>query len=288
MWRVSWPSSMPGCVVGVGHVDRDRDVRLVAVGGCACAIQTDLLLDDGHAQARHRERRRPPPPAARRARPRNSRRGCPASARRRRPFGKLERLHVDHARVADPHALARLVARGGADVDVQALELGARLALILFELVDRLAADYAAHLTVTCGQHDALPDQLDRIPAADLPEAQEALVVDVGDVDADLVDVADDRQGTDRRRSPANTRPRGPVDIDVDLGRERLNQLAPGGRGPSLLAGRAGYAQQRVRAGLGWAYGGSPLRTPAAGAARTAGCLRAGSTSAPWECRFAP
>ena len=66
-------------------------------------------------------------------------------------------------------------------------------------------------------QHDPLADELDRVPAADLAEAQEALVIDVGDVDADLVDVADDRElgrfcwavgGPDpaRRRAPTRSR----------------------------------------------------------------------------------
>ena len=50
---------------------------------------------------------------------------------------------VDHADVADPDELARLVAVLGADVDVQVLDLGDLLALVALEQVDRLAADHA-------------------------------------------------------------------------------------------------------------------------------------------------
>ncbi len=59
------------------------------------------------------------------------------------PVAKLDRARVDHRDVADPHQLARLVAVLGADVDVQVLELGRLLAVLVLEQVDRLAADHA-------------------------------------------------------------------------------------------------------------------------------------------------
>ena len=52
---------------------------------------------------------------------------------------------VDHDRVADPQQRERLVAVGGADVDVQAVELDGLLALIVLEQVHGLAPDDAGH-----------------------------------------------------------------------------------------------------------------------------------------------
>ena len=75
--------------------------------------------------------------------------------------------------------LARLVAVLGADVDVEVLELGDLLAVVVLEQMDRLAADHAGHVAVARGDPHALADQHDRVPAADLAEAQVALVVDV-------------------------------------------------------------------------------------------------------------
>src|SRR5918993_891923 len=93
-----------------------------------------------------------------------------------------------------PVARARVVAVLGADVDVQALELG-RLAPVLLglEQVDRLLADDAGHRAVARGDLDPLADEDHGIPAADAGEPEEAVVVDVVDDQADLVDVADDR-----------------------------------------------------------------------------------------------
>ena len=59
--------------------------------------------------------------------------------------GERERLGGDHDRVADADQLGGLVAVGGADVDVQALELDHLLALLGIEQVQRLAADDARH-----------------------------------------------------------------------------------------------------------------------------------------------
>ena len=106
----------------------------------------------------------------------------------------LDRLAGDHRDVADAHPAARLVAVGGADVDVQLAQLGDLLALLLLEQVDRLLADDAGDGAVARGDLDALADEDHRVPAADAAEPEEALVVDVVDDQADLVDVADDRE----------------------------------------------------------------------------------------------
>ena len=60
--------------------------------------------------------------------------------------------------------------------------------------MDRLLADDARDRAVLRADRDALADEDLRVPAADADEAQEARVLDVGDDEADLVDVADDRQ----------------------------------------------------------------------------------------------
>ena len=73
-------------------------------------------------------------------------------------------------------------------------ELDHLLALVGLEQVDRFAADDAGDDPVAGADLDPLADQDLRVPAADRGEPEEALLVDVGDREADLVDVADDRQ----------------------------------------------------------------------------------------------
>ena len=142
--------------------------------------------------------------------------------------GEAHGLGGDHRRVADPDQLARLVAVGGADVDVEALELDHLFALVGLEQVDRLAADDAGDEAVLAADLDPLADQDLRVPAADRAEVEEALLVDVGDDEADLVDVADDGEqralladagdggaepvaGKRRRRRRPRARPRRPA-----------------------------------------------------------------------------
>ena len=92
----------------------------------------------------------------------------------------------------------------GADVDVHVLDLGGLLAVLLLEQVDRLLADHAGDLAVVAADDHPLADEVLRVPAADRAEPEEALVVDVADEQADLVDVADDG---DRRPALAASRP---------------------------------------------------------------------------------
>ena len=155
--------------------------------------------------------------------------------------GEADRLGGDHDRVADPDQLGRLVAVGGADVDVEALQLDDLLALVGVEQVDRLAADDAGHEAVPAAHLDPLADEDLRVPAADRLEVEEALLVDVGDDQADLVDVADDGE---QRRPLADPGDRGAEPV----GRERgeRSRLAPDlGRRP-LVTGGGGAAQQLV------------------------------------------
>ncbi len=118
------------------------------------------------------------------------------------PVEQLGGLGVDHGDVADTHVLARLLAVGRADVDVQLADLGDLLALLVAQQVDRLLADDApdrAALRVL--EHDALADEDLRVPAADFGEPQVAVVVDVRDDQADLVDVPHHEQARRGRRS---------------------------------------------------------------------------------------
>ena len=114
--------------------------------------------------------------------------------------GHRHRLGGDHDRVADPDQLLGLLAVGGADVDVHALQLDDLFPLLGVEQVDRLAPDDAGDEAVLAADLDPLADEDLRVPAADRGEPEEALLVDVGDGQADLVDVADDRE--QRRSSP--------------------------------------------------------------------------------------
>jgi hypothetical protein len=98
----------------------------------------------------------------------------------------------DHRGIADPDALQRLVAVGGADVDVEAVELDRLLSLIVLQQMHRLATDDADHRPVLRLDLDPLSDQDLGVPASDWREVGEALVVDVGDREPDLVDVAHD------------------------------------------------------------------------------------------------
>ena len=154
-----------------------------------------LLLDDGQREHVARARRRPRPRAGRPRRRRSSRRGCRARATRADRSGSSTGSASITATSPIRTQLARLVAVLGADVDVEVLELGGTF--LRSSSLSRwigLRADHARDRAVARRDPDALADEHDRIPAADLAEAQVAVVVDVRDVQADLVDVADDRQ----------------------------------------------------------------------------------------------
>ena len=236
-----------GLVGRVGDVDDDRDVGLQAEGARARAGERRLLLRDREPEhvARRAAGGRDEPrrlgghvgadPVVQRAR------GDPVVAQR-------QRRDVDHADVADADQRPRLVAVGGADVDVQVLGLGGLVAVVAAQQVDRLAPDHAAQLAVAGGQDDSLADELDRIPAADLSESDEPRILDVRDVHADLVDVADHRE---RRAAGVGRAGRYPDDrradaVGPDVVGEGAGGVTPDLRGRRLVAGRAGRAQQLV------------------------------------------
>ena len=237
-----------GSVGREGHVDRDRDVGPQRERRRARAREGDLLLGDGRAvhvagraaglgdEPRGLERHEAAEPVVERARDEP-------------PVGQLDGLAGDHRHVADAHARARVVAVLGADVDVQALELG-RLAPVLLglEQVDRLLADHAGHRPVARGDLDPLADEDHGVPAADAGEPEEAVVVDVVDDQPDLVDVADDRQGA--AVAGAGHLGDGRADgVAGDLG-EGAGGLAEDGGGRLLVPRGAGGGEQ-LQEGLG-------------------------------------
>src|SRR5690606_15907060 len=97
----------------------------------------------------------------------------------------------DDGTVAHRHAAGHgILTAGGADVDPHVLDLDDLLAGVLLEQVDGLLPHHAGD--AARGGADPYPLPLEDlwVPAADGGEAQEPVVVDVGDLQADLVHVA--------------------------------------------------------------------------------------------------
>jgi hypothetical protein len=207
-------SSTPGASGGVGYVDGDRQIGADLEGGGASSEQPDLLLHRGDRGEGAGELA-----------------GCVGAAQalqgdvsaepvvhrpRDEPLtGDRGRLGGDHHRVADPDHLGCDVAVLGADVDVHPFQLDHLFALLGLQQVDRLAPDHSRHEPVLGPHLDPLADQDLRVPAADRGEPEEALLVDVGDDQPDLVDVADHRQ---ERRRLADPGDRGADPVEAQLG----------------------------------------------------------------------
>ena len=96
---------------------------------------------------------------------------------------------------------------------------------------------------------DALADEDLRIPAADAHEAQEAVVVDVRDDQADLVDVPDDASdGTPPDVGcPGHAGDRRAHDVDGDVVGEGARGLAEHGGGSRLVARGPGGGEQLAK-----------------------------------------
>ena len=229
----------------VGHVDDDRHVGLEENAVVIAPPKVISSCATAHATTSPGA---PPASATSRAASSATKQPSRLSIARdaKRPGAQLDRLAGDDRPVADAHPRARLVAVLGADVDVQLLELGRLLALLGLEQVDRLLAHHAEDHPVAGVQRDALADEVHRVPAADAAEPQEALVVDVRDDQADLVDVADHGQTRAvARAGDAGDRRAEQVAAHV-LG-ERAGGGLPGGGGGALAAGRAGRGEQRAQ-----------------------------------------
>ncbi len=114
------------------------------------------------------------------------------------------------------------------------LELDDLLSLLFLEQVDGLSPGDPGDRTVLGDDLDSLADQDLRVPAADGAEPDEALVVDVGDDEADLVHVASDRE--ERLRLVVTDDGDGRADaVRAHLG-EFGRGLAPDGAGRGLVA----------------------------------------------------
>src|SRR5215212_2419595 len=103
------------------------------------------------------------------------------------PVGQLEETLVHDPDVADPDHTLGFFAILGADIDPEALYLGDLLALLGFHDVDGLLADDPRDLTVLRPETHPLADEHLRVPPANAGEAEQALLVYVGDHDPDLV-----------------------------------------------------------------------------------------------------
>ena len=224
-----------GGVGGVGDVDRERQVRARPRRRSVRApLRPISSWTEAIAAIRPRELAAlvaaPQRPRARRRR----RGGCPSTARRagrRRAVSGSAAITTGSPMRTSSSAP---VAIGGADVDVQAVELDRLLSLLLLEQVDRLAPDDAGHRAVPRLDPDPLADQDLRVPAADRGEVEEALLVDVGDRRARSRRCGRRRRAAARhppRRSPrSRTRCR-----RCSSSRER-GRLAPERSGRGLIA----------------------------------------------------
>lgn len=146
-----------------------------------------------------------------------------------------------HGGIAEAHGRERVVAVVSPDVEMEVSHLDRLLLLAPPHVPFRL--DDALNPASAREDLDALSDQHLGRPAAEATEEENAVVVDVRDDQADLVNVAEERE--QRRFLTGRTNPRDrashPVDLDVgELGRG----LAPDRRRLGLEAGRAGRLQQ--------------------------------------------
>ena len=182
------------------HVDRDRDVGAHRERGRAGAGEVADLLAD---------RRDRDDVARRAARLGDATRGLERDvaadtvvprARGESVVAQLDGLRREHGSVAEADDRARLVPVARADVDEEVLHLDL-LVLVLLERAP-LLADHAGEAPVARHHLDALREQHLGLPAADAAEPEEALVVDVRDRKADLVDVARRSRASARRPCP--------------------------------------------------------------------------------------
>src|SRR4051794_30732908 len=120
----------PRSVGGMGDVHRDRQVWLKRERGRQGALGADLLLGSGDRRHPALEAAALVHPAGRLERHIDAEPVVETAGGELAPFER-ERVGRDYGRVSDPDALERLVAVGGADVDVHVAELRDLLALLV-------------------------------------------------------------------------------------------------------------------------------------------------------------
>jgi hypothetical protein len=159
-------------------------------------------------------------------------------------IGELDHPGRQHPRVTDPELPLGLGPVGGPDVDPQSLDLGDLLPVVLVHDVDRLLAHDAGDRATAPQQLHPLTDEHLRVPPADGIEADESLVVDVGDHDADLVDVTGQHHPRPPARIQGGVGVPGHVRADLVRERFRLPPPCPG------RCGLEGGGARRVEQGL--------------------------------------
>ena len=133
---------------------------------------------------------------------------------------------------------------------------------------------------------DALADQDLRVPAADRPEPQVALVVDVGDDQPDLVDVAHHEQARRARASKpcfGATRASGVPITSVLTSANALGRVAPHRGGGGLVAGRPARGEQVAAGACGHAGPRRVARAPRATRPPGHSCGRAAARRTYWR-----
>src|SRR3954465_6093155 len=147
---------------------------------------------------------------------------------------KLHRPGIDHARISDQHHLLRLLLRLRAEVHPQLGELCRLLALFGLDQMDGLLADDPESVAFLADEPDALANQYLRVPSADRLDVRVALIVDVVDDDADLVDVAGEHDRRSTRSADFGEAVTGDVAAD---GGKLSGVLAPDLGGGALETG---------------------------------------------------
>src|SRR4029079_2194363 len=104
--------------------------------------------------------------------------------------GKLDHSRRQDSGIADPNPRLGFASVGGTDVDPQVLAFGDLFALVLVHDMNCFFPDHAGYPAGAAQQHHALADEHLLVPPATRVEAQIALVIDVRDHHADLIDVA--------------------------------------------------------------------------------------------------
>ena len=223
-------------VVGVRDVERDRDVGLDRVGGRARAGVRGLL-----AHGRDRDdlglRGRRPRPRGARPRARRARRGgCRARARRAagraaRPARRPSRSGRRSARrcAASASSLAPMSIQRSCTCGTRLRSSSLRRWRAALPTTPGIEPRGRAH-------GHALADEHGRVPAADLADEEHAGGVDVLDDQADLVDVADERDA--RPAAGVHGRERAAERVAAHI-RELRRRLPARPRPPAARSSRA-------------------------------------------------
>jgi hypothetical protein len=101
----------------------------------------------------------------------------------------LDKIGIDHSGVADSHSRRSIGSSGCTNVDPQVARLDSFVCFVAPYEMSRFSANYAEHIASSSRDSDSLADDDSIVPSANLIEPKEALIVDVGDHQPDLVDV---------------------------------------------------------------------------------------------------